>query len=209
MPNARSLILILTLLLTVGAAPLAFGQAPFEPFEVSAELAVPPDPVTPATLSLTVRFAPGPPSDGINPAGEAVVVEIQPPTPVQPPEPVHPDVTAWHLLLPPGCFMERPNGQFRVEDSVGCGASLQLFFDNGDIADVSEGVVSLDASFKPPSGNKSEWRFQLDVELVEVPPTPIVPPQPIRGSTLLTVGDDIGEAVHSLVRWEGVPPDPI
>jgi len=45
--------------------------------------------------------------------------------------------------------------------------------------------------------------------VVEVPPQPVVPPEPIRGSTLLIVGDDIGEAVHSLVRWEGQPPEPV
>jgi hypothetical protein len=165
-----------------------------------------------------MMLVPGPPSDGINPAGELVTVEVQPPQPTQPPDPMCPGLTAWRVQMPVGCFLERPNGQFRVEDSVGCFASLELFFDEGESVNLSDQILLLDASFKPPSGNNSEWRFRLDLELETVqppqpcvPPDPVIPPDPIRGSTLLQVGDDVGGAAHSLVRWEGAgaPPDPI
>jgi hypothetical protein len=140
--------------------------------------------------------------DGIDPVTDAVTLELHPPTPIIPPDPVAPPnpihVTLWRLSLPPGCFVERPNGSFRAGEA--CAASLVVFLDDGTSQDLSAGIQSLQARFRPPSSRSSEWAFRLELATAN---GLTLPPDPIRGSTLLMVGDDEGQASHSLVRWEG------
>ncbi len=193
---------ILALVLTVGGAPLALGQT-FVTMDVTVELAHPPDPLTPVALSVRVLFEPG---GIIDPATDQVTLQLHPPDPTVPADPDNARVTVWELEMPSAgmfpCFVERPNGQFRLEDFVACGATLSLFFDDGTSEDVTAQIVSLEANFKPPKGNSSEWRFLLDLEFGPDPFRPTLPPDPVRGSTVFTVGGEFGEAVNSLVSWE-------
>ena len=123
---------VLTLLLTVGGAPLAFGETPFVTMDVKVEVAHPPDPAVPgdpiiSASSVEIRFEP----DGvINPPDQEVTLEFHPPDPTHPPDPSNPRVNRWQLLFPATCFVAQPGGRFLVEDFLTCGASVTLFFDD-------------------------------------------------------------------------------
>ena len=205
--KTRLLMVLPALVVTLGVGPVALGQTAFETFEIQAEYAQPPEPVLPATLSVRARFVT---SDAVAPASETVTLEFVPPDPIQPPDPINPLPTTWQLQLPMGCYFEKSNGQFESVDFPACGATLKRFFDDGDYVDLSLQVISMRSSFKPPKGNRTDWRFQLSLELDVQPPTPVqppqpvVPPQPIRASTHFVVGDDFGQASHSIVSWHGM-----
>lgn len=193
------------LLLAIAAAPLAYAQTPFATFEVKAEVALQPSPILRTTLSVEVKFAPDP-LGLISPATEIVALDFVPPTPIVPPNPSNVQLTNWELQFPAGCFRLSRSGQFRVENFATCGARLRLFFDDGTSADRTDLIFSIESDIKPPTGRNTDWRFRLGLELGAEPPDPVLPPDPIRGSTMLKIGDDVGEAAHTLVSWEGHPP---
>jgi hypothetical protein len=204
MKTLRAMALGFTLPLTLGGGQIAVAETPFVSFDVQTELGFPPDPVVTMTLFAQAMFEP---ATEIDPATELVTVEFYPPDPVVPPDPVYPVPTVWQLRFSPGCFVQKPGGQIRVEDFSNCGTSLLRFYDDGTSEDLSTRIYSLDADFKPPSGTNTQWRFRIDLaarpELKPVPPDPIYPPDPIKGHTQLTIGDDVGTADYTLVRWEG------
>ena len=68
METTRRLVLIATIILTLGGPPLAFGETQFESFAVQAEVNHPPDPVLPAELSVGAMFVP---AEGVAPPERA------------------------------------------------------------------------------------------------------------------------------------------
>jgi hypothetical protein len=181
------------------ATTTASGQAPFVSLEMSSELAVPPEPVTPSSFSIQAVFVP---DSRIAPAIETIVLGFFPPEPVVPPDPINPRATDWRLSFFPGCFVEQRSGQFRVQDYRACGAALVRSFDDGTRVDLTNRILFLDADIKPPTGKQTEWRFRADLEFEVVPPEPIFPPEPVRGGTVLSIGDDFGEAINSRIGWD-------
>ncbi len=105
METTRSLVLSATLILMLGGAPLAFGETQFESFAVRAEVSFPPDPILPVDLSVGATFVPG---SAIDLPSEPVTLTFYPPQPCVPPSSCEP---LWQLVLPAGCFEERPGGE--------------------------------------------------------------------------------------------------
>ena len=189
------------LLFACACAPAASGETPFSAFDLSVQLEVPPEPILPVTLTAQADFVPAA-ADAIAPARETISLRLFPPDPIFRPDPIEPRPTEWALSFPPGCFVAQRSGQFRIQDPVGCGATLQRYSDDGTSIDLTDRVLFLEADIKPPSGNQAEWRFRTSLELEIVPPEPISPPDPIRGSTVLAIGDDAGVATHRTIGWQ-------
>jgi hypothetical protein len=182
--------------LLVGGAPLAFGEpASFVSLAVQTKLSFPSDPVFPAELAFNADFVP---ADEVNLLTNDVSVTFWPPDPCPPPGPCE---SNWKFSLPAGCFVRRDTGPWRVAEGS-CEARLTRTAADQTENDLTDHLVSWKGKVEPPTKTILAYRMRLKVSFMLDEGT-TYPPQPIGGRTELMVGEQVCEACHSQVKWQG------